>query len=88
MPGPIQIKRADVADDIRSLAALTGTSITDAIAANAVRGQLAIEQVKADAKLRKRRKEAAKILAGLRRLPVTGPLLSDDDLYDANGLPK
>ena len=38
--------------------------------------------------LRKRRKEAAKILAGLRRLPVTGPLLSDDDLYDANGLPK
>jgi hypothetical protein len=87
MPGPIQIKRADVADDIRSLAALTGTSITDAIA-NAVRGQLAIEQVKADAKLRKRRKEAAKILAELRRLPVTGPLLSDNDLYDANGLPK
>ena len=87
MPGPIQIKRADVADDIRSLAALTGTSITDAIA-NAVRGQLAIEQVKADAKLRKRRKEAAKILAELRRLPVTGPLLSDDDLYDATGLPK
>jgi len=87
MPGPIQIKRADVADDIRSLAALTGMSITDAIA-NAVRGQLAIEQVKADAKLRKRRKEGAKILAELRRLPVTGPLLSDDDLYDANGLPK
>jgi hypothetical protein len=86
MRGPIQIRRADVANDIRLLAPLTGVSITDAIA-NAVRGQLAIERVKASAKLRKGRKEAAKVLAALWRLPVPGPLLSDNDLYDANGLP-
>ena len=87
MPGPIQIKRADVADDIRTLADLTGASITDAIA-NAVRAQLAIERVKHDAKLRKRRKEAEEALAELRRLPVIGPDISDDDLYDDHGLPK
>lgn len=87
MPGPIQIKRPEVADDIRTLAALTGVSITDAIA-NAVSAQLAIERVKADARLRKRRKEAESTLAELRRLPVTGPTLSDEDIYSADGLPK
>jgi len=87
MIAPIQIKRPEVAADIRTLAELTGLSITDAIA-NAVRAQLAIERVKADATLRKRRKEAENALAELRRLPVTGPALTDDDLYDADGLPK
>lgn len=87
MTAPIQIKRADVAADIRKLAELTGASITDAIA-NAVRHQLAIEQVNADAHLRKRRQSVDKTLAELRRLPVTGPLLTDDDLYDEAGLPK
>jgi len=66
---------------------LTGLSITDAIT-DAVRGQLAIERVRADQKLLQRRKDAELALAELRRLPVTGPLISDDDLYDAEGLPK
>jgi hypothetical protein len=87
MPGPIQIKRQDVTDDIRALADLTGVSITDAIQV-AVRGQLAIERVKANTKLSKRRLQAEKALAELRRLPVVGPMLTDDDLYDAEGLPK
>jgi hypothetical protein len=87
MPGPIQIKREDVASDIRNLATLTGVSITDAIA-NAVRAQLAIETVKADATLRKRRQNAEETLAELRRLPMTGSGVSDEDLYDADGLPK
>lgn len=87
MPGPIQIKRPDVASDIRALAALTGVSITDAIA-KAVGAQLAIERVKADAKLLRRRKAAEDALAELRRLPVAGPAISDEDLYDADGLPK
>ena len=67
MPGPIQIKRPDVADDIRTLAALTGLSITDAIA-NAVAAQLAVERLKADARLRKRRKEAERALAEMRTM--------------------
>lgn len=85
MPGPIQIKRPEVTADIRTLAALTGASITDAIA-TAVKAQLAVEKVKADAGLRKRRKAAEKALAELRRLPVTGPVLTDEDLYDASGI--
>jgi hypothetical protein len=84
---PIQIKRPDVVANVRTLAALTGLSITDAIA-NAVNAQLAIERVKGDAKLRRRRKAAEKILTELRRLPVIGPHVSDEDLYDADGLPK
>lgn len=87
MPDTIQIKRPDVADAVRSLAALTGVSLTDAIG-NAVKSQLAIERAKADKGLLKRRQEAERLLAELRRLPVVGPELSDRDLYDADGLPK
>jgi len=84
---PIQIRRPDVAEDARALAELTGVSITEAIG-NAVRAQLAIERVKASATLPKRRAAAEWGLAELRRLPVVGRRLSDDDLYNAEGLPK
>lgn len=84
---PIQVKRPDAVNDIRALASLTGTSITDAIQ-NAVKAQLAIERVKANAKLAKRRARAEKALAELRRLPVVGPVLTDRDLYDEKGMPK
>ena len=87
MPSPIQIKRPDVAMNIRELAALTKSSITDAIG-NAVRSQLAIERVKANAELTKKRKAADLVLAELRSLPVLGPDLSDEDLYNSEGLPK
>lgn len=87
MPGAIQIKRPEVAEDVRALAALTGVSITDAIG-NAVKAQLAIARVKSSARLSKRRNESERALAALRRLPVVGPILSDDDLYDAGGLPS
>jgi hypothetical protein len=56
------------------------------ITSKAVRAQLALERVKK--KLPRRRKEAEEALAQLRRLPVTGPNISDDDLYDTHGLPK
>ena len=87
MPPPIQIKRPDVAEDIRTLAALAGLSITEAVG-NAVRAQLAIEKVKASAKLSRRLLEAEKALADLRKLPVVGAELTDDDLYNHEGLPK
>ncbi|MBI4907162.1 MAG: type II toxin-antitoxin system VapB family antitoxin [Acidobacteria bacterium] len=83
----VQIKRADVVQDIRRLADLTGASLTDAVA-KAVRSQLAIEQARVNAKLSKRRAEADRILSELRRLPVVGPMVSDADLYDDAGLPK
>ena len=87
MTKAIQLKRADVVEDIRALAALTGESLTDVVA-KAVRNQLAMEQVKANARLSKRRLESSRMLAELRCLAVIGPLLTDDDLYDAEGLPK
>ena len=87
MPSPIQIKRSDVAEQIRALAELTGESITDAIA-RAVRAQLEIERAKARARLTKRRIAAQRGLARLHSLPVVGPIVSDQDLYDGTGLPK
>ena len=83
----IQIKRSEVTEEVRALAALTGVSITDAIGM-AVKRQLAIERAKADLRLAKRRKEVSKLLGEIRRLPVLGPRLTDEDLYDENGLPK
>jgi len=87
MKAPIQIRRPDVADDIRALAALTGISITDSVA-HAVRAQLAIERVRANALLSQRRAEAARMLDELRRMPKIGPQLTDSDLYDEEGFPK
>ena len=83
----IQIKRSEVTEEVRALAALTGVSITDAIGI-AVKRQLEIERAKADERLAKRRKDVGKLLAEIRRLPVVGPQLTDEDLYDENGLPK
>ncbi len=83
----IQIKKSEVTEEVRALAALTGVSITDAIGI-AVKRQLEIERAKAAIKLAKRRKDVEKLLAEIRRLPVVGPVLTDDDLYDENGLPK
>lgn len=87
MQGPIQIRRPEVVEDARALAALTRVSITEAVG-NAIKAQLAIERVKANARLSKRRIHAERALAELRRLPVIGPDLSDRDLYDSEGLPK
>ena len=83
----IQIKRSEVTEEVRALAELTGVSITDAIGI-AVKHQLEIERAKADLRLAKRRKEVGKLLNEIRRLPVVGPRLTDEDLYDENGLPK
>lgn len=87
MTHPIQIKKAEVAAEARELAALTGLSITDAIG-KAVRSQLAIERVKANRTLQAKRQEADRLLSEIRRLPVIGPALTDDDLYGPDGLPK
>jgi hypothetical protein len=69
------------------LAEITGVSITDAVA-SAVRTQLASERGKAEAKLVSRKKRIDRALAELRKLPVVGPGLSDEDLYGPDGLPK
>lgn len=83
----IQIRRPELARDIRALAALTGMSITDAIAL-AVRTQLAEERAKADSKASERRVRAERELAQIRALPRVGQAVSDADLYGADGRPR
>ncbi len=87
MTVPIQIRNDDVVRDIRLLAALTGRSITEAVA-ESVRARLA------DAR-RQRRDEVGSIRLSVRAiqdrfraLPVVGSDLTDADLYDEDGLPK
>ncbi|MDB5429861.1 MAG: hypothetical protein JWP35_977 [Caulobacter sp.] len=80
---PVQIRRDDVVEDIRRLSEATGKPITDAVG-SAVRSALAaIDEARA-AKLAR----VMEIVAQFNALPSVGPILTDDDLYDEDGLPK
>lgn len=85
MTKPIQIRKEDVARDIRRLATLTGEPITDAVA-EAVREKL--DRLESDSALAARRKRVSELVASFAALPKTGERLTDDDLYDDYGLPK
>jgi antitoxin VapB len=85
MNAPIQIRRDDVVQDIRELASLTEQSITDAVA-SAVRAELA--RTRAKSGLEARRQAVQEIVRQFRELPVVGPMLTDADFYDEDGLPR
>jgi hypothetical protein len=85
--GAIQIRKEEVAHDIRTLADLMNLSITDAVAV-AVKKQLAEEQAKKAARIEEKRRKSQEILERFWALPKTGKILNDADLYDEEGLPK
>jgi len=87
MTKPIQIRKDDVARDIRELAALTGEAITEAVA-EAVRERL--DRVRRFADRDARDKRIDRIIADFQAAVKAhgGRPLTDDDLYDENGLPK
>ena len=85
MNAPIQIRRDDVVRDIRELAALSALPITDVVA-TAVSDALARAKARID--LPRREATVDDLLRQFRELPIVGPMLTDDDLYDENGLPK
>ena len=87
MSAPIQIRREDVAADIRALSELMKVSITEAVAV-AVRERLESEQSKAQRMREERNLRADESLKRIWALPKTGAPLTDDDLYDEHGLPK
>jgi hypothetical protein len=87
MSEPIQIRRPDVAAAIRELASLRKVSLTDAVR-DAVEAQLLAERVKTDETLRKKHEAAQKLLAYIKTIPHIGPPMTDDDLYDDEGMPK
>jgi hypothetical protein len=86
MTKPIQIRNDEIVRDIRELADLTGRPITEAVGA-LVRSELSRLKRRAEtAPERSRRVDA--IIARVRALPRTGRMLTDDDLYDEDGLPR
>ena len=85
MTAPVQIRKPEVVRDIRELAALTGLPITDAVA-DAVRAEL--KRARASRSIEQRRDAVDRIVRDLHRHPQVGEPLTDDDLYDEDGLPR
>lgn len=84
---PVQIRNPEVVRAIRALAERTGRPMTEAVAM-AVRSELSRQVSLEEAAVQKRLGAIRKAAAALRELPVIGPPLTDDDLYDGDGLPK
>ncbi|MEI9964427.1 MAG: type II toxin-antitoxin system VapB family antitoxin [Caulobacteraceae bacterium] len=82
---PVQIRKPAVARKIRELAAATGRPITDAVDAAV---DEALRKAKAPLDIAERRRRIEEIVERLHRLPRVGPPLTDEDLYDEDGLPK
>ena len=86
-PGPIQIRNAEVVENIRELARLRGAGLTETVEA-AVRETLERERaLKAD-DLAARRAKVMTLLEEIWARPRTGEVLTDADLYDEEGFPK
>ena len=84
---PIQIRNPDVVRDIRALADRLGLSMTEVVA-DAVRRRLQEELGKASDAQAAAQRRVADVLARIDALAVTGPVLTDDDLYGPDGLPR
>ena len=84
---PIQIRNPQVTKAIRALAEKKGLAITDAVA-EVVKAELARLEDQREAEVRRRLALINDAVRRLRELPVVGPGLTDDDLYDEDGLPK
>ena len=87
MNAPVQIRKPDVAERLRNMALREGVSITELV------DQMAREREARPDEARRaeiERKIAAvnEIVREFNALPVLGPLLTDDDIYDEDGLPK
>ena len=82
---PIQIRRDDVVQDIRELAMLTDQPITDAVA-GAVRAELA--RARSRSTIDERRAAVEEAVRRFQHAPVVGPMLTNEDLYDDDGMPR
>lgn len=86
-PGPIQIRNAEVVENIRELARLRGAGLTETVEA-AVRETLERErEIRAD-DLGARRAKVMDLLEEIWARPIAGEALTDADLYDEEGFPK
>ncbi len=87
MTSPVQIRKSETVERLRRLAVLEGKSITDLV------DEMARERderltVAREKDIAERRRGVEEAVRRFNALPVVGPLLSDDDFYDEDGLPK
>lgn len=87
MNAPVQIRKPDVAERLRSLAQREGLSITDLVDEMA-RDREARANTASQAEIDRKIAAAEAIVAHFQSLPILGPVLTDDDFYDEDGLPK
>ena len=84
---PIQIRNPQVTRAIRELAEQSGRPITVAVG-EAVKEALSRRQAKREQGYQSRLAAIDAVVEKIQRLPRIGPGLTDDDLYDQDGLPK
>ena len=84
---PIQIRNPEVVRALREVAARRNQPITQALG-DLAQAELARLGADKDARYRRRLEGVRRLVDELHRLPVLGPPLTDDDLYDEEGLPK
>lgn len=87
MNAPVQIRKAEVVERLRRLANLEGKSITDLVDEMVRERDERLARAR-DAEIERKMAEVREIIAHFQSLPIVGPLLTDDDLYDEDGLPK
>ena len=87
MNAPVQIRKPEVAERLRELARLEGKSITDLVE-DMVRERDERLVARREAEIEAKLAAVEEIVAHFNSLPIIGPLLTDDDIYDEEGLPK
>ncbi len=84
---PIQIRKPEVVSAIRGLARRTGRPITQVVA-DAVKAEERRLEAAETSDYQRRLQAIREVVAQLHQLPKVGPPLTDDDLYDEDGLPR
>ena len=87
MNAPVQIRKPDVAERLRSIALREGLSITDLVDQMAREREDRINETRR-AEIDRKMAVVNEIVREFNALPVLGPLLTDDDIYDEDGFPK
>lgn len=87
MNAPVQIRKPEVAKRLRELARLEGKSITDLVE-EMVRERDERLTTAREAEVERKLAAAEETVRRFQALPIVGPLLTDDDLYDEDGMPK
>lgn len=87
MNAPVQIRKAATVERLRRLAAVEGKSITELVDEMVRERDERLTAVR-EADIERRLAAARETVRRFQALPIVGPLLTDDDLYDEDGLPK